>query len=219
MISPGLVAPWGPESPSAWDTPVCLGVSLICLATSNDLVIATLTWNSSKILACCCACSHAQDCGHWPVEKSNVCMSSMSWAPESHLVLGVQRTTQQLSMDDDISAETDVPDTQCLVHALQDQKHLVVMHADSFVYLPTQCRMLLDLICHARPNHHLIIGDFDELPDVQVPGKNAPLVASKVWLLPLTVRLSLWIGKKLTKVQEEKLPVLPSCGFDDVSNL
>lgn len=51
--------------------------------------------------------------------------------------------------------------------------------------------MLLDLICHARPNHHLIIGDFDELPDVQVPGKNAPLVASKVWLLPRTLRLTL----------------------------
>lgn len=40
--------------------------------------------------------------------------------------------------------------------------------------------MLLDLICHFRPHHHLIIGDFDELPDIQVPGKNAPLVASKV---------------------------------------
>ena len=52
--------------------------------------------------------------------------------------------------------------------------------ADTFVYLPTQCRLMLDLICQARPNHHLVIGDFDELPDVQVPGKNAPLVASKV---------------------------------------
>ena len=63
--------------------------------------------------------------------------------------------------------------------------------ADSFVYLPTQCRMLLDLICHARPNHHLIIGDFDELPDVQVPGKNAPPVASKVYslLTPVSDRM------------------------------
>ncbi len=62
---------------------------------------------------------------------------------------------------------------------------MVWVCADSFVYLPTQCRMVLDLICQARPHHHLIIGDFDELPDVQVPGKNAPLVASKVTSLPL----------------------------------
>ncbi len=48
------------------------------------------------------------------------------------------------------------------------------------MWLPTSCLQLLQRICAARPNHLLIAADFDELPDVAVPGQSAPLVASTV---------------------------------------
>ena len=50
------------------------------------------------------------------------------------------------------------------------------------LWLPTYCLHLLQRICKARPNHLLIAADFDELPDVAVPGHGAPLVASMVCL-------------------------------------
>lgn len=46
------------------------------------------------------------------------------------------------------------------------------------VWLPTSCLQLLQRICAARPNHVIIAADFDELPDVSVPGQGGPLVAS-----------------------------------------
>ncbi len=50
------------------------------------------------------------------------------------------------------------------------------------MWLPTSCLQLLQRICAARPNHVIIAADFDELPDVTVPGQGAPLVASTVCL-------------------------------------
>ncbi|KAL0028989.1 hypothetical protein WJX77_009984 [Trebouxia sp. C0004] len=48
------------------------------------------------------------------------------------------------------------------------------------IWLPTSCLQLLQRICAARPNHVIIAADFDELPDVTVPGQGAPLVASTI---------------------------------------
>lgn len=50
------------------------------------------------------------------------------------------------------------------------------------MWLPTSCLQLLHRICAARPNHVIIAADFDELPDVTVPGQGSPLVASTVCL-------------------------------------
>ena len=52
------------------------------------------------------------------------------------------------------------------------------------LWLPTCCLHLLQRICKARPNHLLIAADFDELPDVALPGQGAPLVASMVCPIP-----------------------------------
>ncbi|KDD76562.1 putative S-adenosyl-L-methionine-dependent methyltransferase [Helicosporidium sp. ATCC 50920] len=46
------------------------------------------------------------------------------------------------------------------------------------VWLPTGALQLMDTLCAVRPNHTLLAADFDELPDVVVPGVHAPLVAS-----------------------------------------
>lgn len=48
------------------------------------------------------------------------------------------------------------------------------------MYLPTASMQLLETFAHALPNHQLIVADFDALPDVQLPGTNAPLVAATV---------------------------------------
>lgn len=47
------------------------------------------------------------------------------------------------------------------------------------MYLPTSSLALLDALHSVRPSHTLIAADFDALPDVQVPGINAPLVSSR----------------------------------------
>lgn len=44
--------------------------------------------------------------------------------------------------------------------------------------------MLLDTLTQARPNHDLLLGDFDKLPDVRISGRNAPLVATTVSIMP-----------------------------------
>ena len=46
------------------------------------------------------------------------------------------------------------------------------------VFLPTSACMLFDTIRKTVPRHELILSDFDHLPDVVVPGENAPLVSS-----------------------------------------
>ena len=51
---------------------------------------------------------------------------------------------------------------------------------EQILWLPTACLQLLQHICKARPNHLIIAADFDELPDVAVPGRGAPLVACTV---------------------------------------
>ncbi|KAK9829752.1 hypothetical protein WJX72_007676 [[Myrmecia] bisecta] len=48
------------------------------------------------------------------------------------------------------------------------------------VFLPTGSLQLLETLCDAVPYHNLILADFDELPDVTIPGTSAPLVASKM---------------------------------------
>lgn len=75
-------------------------------------------------------------------------------------------------------------------HCTVSDGHVVVDNAVSpeggasseGLWLPTCCLHLLQRICKARPNHLLIAADFDELPDVAVPGHGAPLVASMVRL-------------------------------------
>ncbi|GBF96788.1 hypothetical protein Rsub_09644 [Raphidocelis subcapitata] len=47
------------------------------------------------------------------------------------------------------------------------------------VWLPTRCLELLDALHAARPRHTLIAADFDALPDVALPGANAPLVSGR----------------------------------------
>jgi hypothetical protein len=51
--------------------------------------------------------------------------------------------------------------------------------AVSEVYLPTACLQLLERIAACRPRHTLLAADFDALPDVQLPGLNAPLVSGR----------------------------------------
>lgn len=46
------------------------------------------------------------------------------------------------------------------------------------IFLPTVCLGLLESLAAARPQHRLILSDFDSLPAVRIPGQNAPLVAS-----------------------------------------
>lgn len=47
-------------------------------------------------------------------------------------------------------------------------------------FLPTGALRLFDALHAALPRHALIAADFDELPEVVIPGLNAPLVASTV---------------------------------------
>jgi hypothetical protein len=46
-------------------------------------------------------------------------------------------------------------------------------------FLPTRALALLDALHAARPRHTLIAADFDGLPDVRIPGANAPLVSGR----------------------------------------
>lgn len=72
----------------------------------------------------------------------------------------------------------------------QHQHHLVIssilcMHrhageAGEAAFLPTGALQLMDALHAARPNHHLLAGDFDALPETRVPGRGAPLVATTV---------------------------------------
>ena len=48
------------------------------------------------------------------------------------------------------------------------------------VYLPTGALQFLEALARARPRHLLIAADFDHLPDVTMPGLNAPLVSQTV---------------------------------------
>ncbi|PNG98991.1 hypothetical protein TSOC_015238, partial [Tetrabaena socialis] len=51
---------------------------------------------------------------------------------------------------------------------------------DEVLWLPTAAAAFFELLHAVRPNHSLIAADFDKLPDVQLPGRNAPLIAQKV---------------------------------------
>lgn len=47
------------------------------------------------------------------------------------------------------------------------------------LWLPTRCLQLLEVLHAMLPNHTLLAADFDALPDVVVPGRNAPLVSGR----------------------------------------
>lgn len=52
--------------------------------------------------------------------------------------------------------------------------------AEKEIFLPTRAAILLQTLCSVRPNHTLLLADFHALPDVVIPGRNAPLVATTV---------------------------------------
>ncbi|CAI5462474.1 unnamed protein product [Closterium sp. Yama58-4] len=54
-----------------------------------------------------------------------------------------------------------------------------VVDGQRVIWLPTGCLRLLEAMYTARPNATVIAADFSVLPDVQIPGANAPLVAAK----------------------------------------
>ena len=62
------------------------------------------------------------------------------------------------------------------------------------MYLPTASLQLLETLAHALPNHQLIVADFDALPDVQLPGTNAPLVAATVGYRLRLLGLASYLG-------------------------
>jgi hypothetical protein len=53
------------------------------------------------------------------------------------------------------------------------------------MFLPTTCMSIIQTLCTARPNHCILAADFDELPETEILGKNAPLVATTVISLHL----------------------------------
>ena len=55
-----------------------------------------------------------------------------------------------------------------------------LMRSEEEIFLPTRAAMLLEALVAARPCHNLVFADFHALPDVTLPGLNAPLVASTV---------------------------------------
>ncbi len=59
------------------------------------------------------------------------------------------------------------------------------------MWLPTACCAFLELLHDLRPNHSLMAADFDRLPDVRLPGRNAPLVAEKVGACTMAFRVAL----------------------------
>ena len=52
--------------------------------------------------------------------------------------------------------------------------------AGEVIFVPTGAMALLEVLHCSRPNHSIILSDFDFLPEVRIPGRNAPLVAEKV---------------------------------------
>ncbi|CAG9466937.1 unnamed protein product [Pedinophyceae sp. YPF-701] len=51
---------------------------------------------------------------------------------------------------------------------------------DAILHLPTTATRFFDALHAARPNHSLLMADFDALPGVQIPGVNAPLVSELI---------------------------------------
>lgn len=53
------------------------------------------------------------------------------------------------------------------------------LQSDEIVFLPTTCLHFLEVLHAARPYHTLLAADFSGLPDVLLPGRNAPLVSGR----------------------------------------
>ncbi|CAI5524006.1 unnamed protein product [Closterium sp. Naga37s-1] len=64
--------------------------------------------------------------------------------------------------------------------SLQGLLASVVGGGERVIWLPTGCLHLLEAIYTARPHATVIAADFSLLPDVRIPGANAPLVAAKL---------------------------------------
>lgn len=55
-----------------------------------------------------------------------------------------------------------------------------LLHREEEIFLPTKAAMLIQTLVAARPCHDIVFADFHSLPDVVIPGHNAPLVATTV---------------------------------------
>jgi len=62
--------------------------------------------------------------------------------------------------------------------------HILRASSEEAAFLPTGALQLFQTLRAARPDHFLFAADFDSLPDVRIPGVNAPLVAATVRMLP-----------------------------------
>ena len=73
----------------------------------------------------------------------------------------------------------------CTITDFTTKVKMDVLHAsaDEAAFLPTGALQLFRTLRAARPNHVLFAADFDSLPDVRIPGVNAPLVAATVRML------------------------------------
>ena len=61
-----------------------------------------------------------------------------------------------------------------------DKKGAVAYDKEQEIFLPTKASMLLKSIVAETPNHTILLADFDQLPEVKIPGRNAPLVSTTV---------------------------------------
>ena len=103
-------------------------------------------------------------------------VQSMEW--EEMLSLGDHQTHTSSG------GSTDELARQCLrlfleFHAVTRHQRPRRKRLEDIVFLPTSCLEFVMTLHDARPNHTLIAADFDELPEVTIPGYMAPLVASK----------------------------------------
>ena len=67
-----------------------------------------------------------------------------------------------------------------LVDWILDKDVVQRQEAGEVLFVPTGAMALLEVLIRARPNHSLVLADFDFLPEVRIAGKNAPLVAEKI---------------------------------------
>jgi len=82
-----------------------------------------------------------------------------------------------------------------------DEKNAIIHH------LPTTCLRFLSILRATRPNHSLLLADFDYLPGVSIPGLCAPLVSEP---------LSLPDAKKEGKTHRDHATYLVPAGLADI---
>lgn len=67
-------------------------------------------------------------------------------------------------------------DRHAVVRRAQDTR-LHDKDGSQVVWLPTVALSFLTEVMRARPNHSVVLADFDALPEVQIAGRNAPIVS------------------------------------------